>query len=390
MASVTWRRNKEVTIYYWDNNSKKLVPLPRAQTKHLDGMPKDYVYKWVEDWEKEHGRTRARAERINLSEQDVLSVLWAQYQIHQMKRKKRRSSTAQDETEILEKYICPYFVGKYQKKDPSDWHPLIPGFHDYLFEKYKDRTIQKILWTLERFGKYLIFKQHMTFPFVVEVPARGNDKITPLKARKTPEQIIKFVTDTDFGSIDIDFKLAILLGYFGALSPSELFALEKSDLITGAFAESQCKTLEGFKKHKLGSKLGVSINKTLPHRGKQVTSVSLTKNDYRTGIVNIWHSGAAKLIASMVRNKPDGRLFPYSYGWLERAWRENVKKRLGTTPHDLRRASCLYLGREVRIELTLLQEHMRHAEIETTMLYAREPSIPEKRIKFIQNFDDVA
>lgn len=380
---MTWRRNKQVTIYYW--NKGRQVPLPRSQTKHLDGKPKDVVLKWVEDWEKQQGLTKAKINRMVLFETDLLSVLWKQYTQHQAKRRSRRLSTEKGELWILESHIVPFFVGKHEKKDPSDWHALIPPFHDWLYEQsYADKTIQKTLWTLERFGTYLVFKQHMSFPFVVQTPSSTNNKITPLKVKKSPEEIINFATQ--FTNNGIDFKLATLLGYFAALSPSELFALHKEDLITGVTAETLCKTLQGFRKHGLGSRLGITISKALRVTGE----APMVKNDYRKGVVNIWDSRAALLIANLVKDKPEGRLFPFSLSWLERAWREQVKLRLGCTPHDLRRASCLYLGREKRIDLTLLQEHMRHAEIETTMLYTREPAVVEAIGKHVQDFDDVA
>lgn len=396
MASVQWRRNKQVTVYYYDNQLGKLTQVPREITKHLDGKPKDFVYKWVEDWEKKHGRLRARSERSTLSEDDLLFTLWTEYQADQKVISKRRDRTAEVETEIFFIHILPFFVGTHRKKDPADWHGLVPDFHGFLFKKkLADATKQKTLWTLERFGSFLVYKQHMTFPFVVRVPKRDQNKTTPLKIRKTPDEVIAFAKTTTYAyadgtESDIDFNLAVLLGYFAGLSPSELFALSKEDLLTGADAAESCKTLEGFRKIGLGSKLGVVVNKTL--LGHELSRVSiLTKNDYRTGVVNVWHAEAAKLIAAMAKDKPTGRLFPYSRGWLERAWRELVKPGLGCTPHDLRRASCLFLGRTVRMPLTLLQEHMRHASIETTMLYCREPDVPEEtRVRVAQDFDDVA
>lgn len=388
MASVLWRRNKQVTVYYWDNKAQKLVPLPRDQTRHLDGKPKDFVHKWVADWEKAHGKLVSRVNRSTLKDDDILALLWKQYQGHQAKRKNRRERTAEKETDILHGHLVPFFIERHQKKDPADWHALIPAFHDYLYEqKFADATVQKTLWTLERFGKYLVFKQHITFPFVVLPPARKAVKVTPLKTRKTPEEVLKYVR-THTHKHDIDFNLAILLGYFAALGPGEVFALEREDLVTGAEAEGESKTLEGLRAHNLGSKLAVVISKTLPQEGPPVP---FTKNDFRLGVASIWHPEAAKLIASIVREKPEGRLFPFSMGWLARAWREQVRDKLGCTPHDLRRASCLYLGRTLRIEPTLLQEHMRHASLETTQLYMREPAVPEKKSKKrVQDFDDVA
>jgi integrase len=391
MASILWRREKQVTVYYFDANKGRSVQLPRKETKHLDGLPPEQVRKWVDDWERAHGRTRDRSERVTLAEDDRLSRLWNQYQKEKMRTGHRRPSTEAKETEYFEKHICPFFITLHQKKNPADWHRLVPAFHDSLYDKkLADSTIGKILWTLERFGAQLVYSGEMSFPFVVKIPSRGNSKITPLKVRKKPDEIIKFAKRlVAYEGTEIDFNLAILLAYFAALSPGELFALDKEDLLTGQDAESS-KTLEALRKKGLGSRLAISVSKTLPTGGKNNRPVKFTKNDYRTGVVTIWHLEAAKLIASMVKKKPSGRLFPYSYGHLSRFWREKVKLGgLGLTPHDLRRASCLYLGRTIRLDLTLLQEHMRHSQIDTTMLYTREPAVPEIASRRKQDFDDV-
>lgn len=383
------RKTKKVYVYYTDpKNNHKLVQLPREQTEHLDGKPADEVYAWVEKFEAEHGIARNRAIRKILQEDDPLAVLWRKYQKNRSNTRKRRANTAKTETEIFEKDIVGFFVGKHGKKDPTLWHDLVPDFHDHLSDLgYADRTIQKTLWTLERFGKYLVFNRYMTFPFVVQVPARENHKFAVLKTEKGPEEILKFVDKFEC-AYDIDFKLAILLGYFAALRPSELWALDKSDLLTGSNSEL-AKTAKGLQDYKLGSRLSVNVSKTLGD-GKGAKPEEITKNEGSTDIVHIWHKEAAKKIAELARDKPNGRLFPFSYGWLERAWREHVKPTLELTPHDLRRASAVYLGRTKRIDLSLLQEHLRHSEIATTMLYTRRPKETPKKHKLKQDFDDVA
>lgn len=393
MAFPVWRRkNQRVYVYFHDVNSNKLKQVSRKLTKILDGVPKAEVHAWVQKWEADNGKAVHRAERMHLKVTDNLSALWLQYQDFKNSDSDtpRRPNTIASETAIFEKDIIPFFVGVHQKKDPKTWHEYIPDYHLHLSKRgLASATRQKILWTLKRFGESLVFSRYMTFPFAIRPPRSKVSKVTPLKTRKSPEDILSFVKGATYEA-KIDFNLAILLGYFGGFGPGELFALNKEDLITGDFAESNCKTLLGFRKHKLGSRLAVVVNKTLPHKGAMQV-VPLMKNDYRYGVSNIWDSEAAKLIAKLVKDKPEGRLFPYSYGHLSRIWREQVANKLRATPHDLRRASGLYLGRTIRLELTLLQEHMRHAEIETTMLYTREPSTPEKTTtKIVQDFDDVA
>lgn len=393
MASFQRRRGtKKVYVYYRDKHSDKLVQLPRKQTKHLDLELDEVVRAWVDHWEKQHGHIIERSERIHLKETDKLQTLWTSYQTHRNSNRNRRSNTSHAENGIFETHILPFFIGTHNSKLPNKWHSLIPEFQSYLVgRKLSIASIQKTLWALERFGKHLVWQRYMEYPFVVAIPASKNTKVTPLKVRKSPEDILKYVKQGHtYKNPCIKYDLAILLGYFAALGPGELFALSKEDLLTGLAAEQNTKTLLGFRDVKLGSKLSVVVNKTLPAKGKDNKPIDLMKNDYRQGVVNIWNAEAAKLIASMVKEMTEGRLFPFSYGHLVRMWRENVLPILKVTPHDLRRSSALYLGRTLRIPVTLLQEHMRHAEIETTMLYMREPSVPEIVSDAIQDFDDVA
>lgn len=389
--SVRRRRNNKVYVYYHDKLRGKLVQVPREKTKHLDLTTPLKVDEWVLNWERENGQVVDRIQRKILQETSEISILWKRYQAHRISIRKVGTHRQWKETGDFLNHIVPFFVHIHERKKCHKWHDLIPEFHTHLFKKeLSDSSIKSILWTLERFGKFLVFYGHMDFAFVVQIPARQKSKITPLKVRKTPEEILSYVSTNsqDLLHRGIDFRLGILLSYFAALRPSELFALDRSDILTGESAELNTPTLFGFRAIGLGSRLSISISKTMVQDGSANVQM-LTKTDKSKGIVNIWNKEASQDIASIVKQMPMGRLFPFSKGWLEKRWAKIVKPSLGVTPHDLRRASGLYLGRYARIPLTLLQEHMRHAEIETTMLYTRLPSVPDKKIVAIQDFDDI-
>lgn len=394
---------KGIYAYYHDRTTGKLKQIPRSLTRHLDDKPFSEAQAWIEAWNKDHGMVRDKSNRMHLKETDKLLGLWVHYQSHRDKIHHRRIVTSKGESNIFELHILPFFVGLHHNKKPETWHDLVPEFHTHLSaKKLSDSTIRKTLWTLERFGKHLVFNRMMSFPFAVQIPANKKQKITPLKVRLEPDDVLDFVKNKAPNLISkasktggrksqvtvSQMKLMVLLSYFGALGPSELFALEKSDFITGTFAEKFTKTLAGFRAFKFGSRLSVSITKTL---GKHASAApeELLKNDYRKAVVNIWNYKAALIIADILSEIPDGRLFTLGYSGLLNFWSKNIEPHLGTTIHDSRRASCLWLGRTKRINITLLQEHMRHSDIETTMLYMREPVTPEKSIKMKQDFNDV-
>lgn len=399
MAMIRYRKGRRgVYVYYYDTREGRLRQVPRSVTRDWDGLPEEEILARKRKWEEDHGLARDRIERHSLSPDDKLKKLWDSYQTSRMRFKKRRAGTAEAENQIFETYICPFFVKLHTKKDPTQWHSLVPDFHNWLFERpISDAYRRSILWALERFGKYLVFARAMTFPFTIQTPTAENHKVTPLKVRLAPEEILRAVRAHAFKRphrkhasktrvSQINYKLAVLVGYFASLRPEELYALEKSDFSTGEKAETVSKTYVGLKAAGLGSRLAVKINKSL----KGGTVEPHVKSDHSYGYVTIWYPDAARVIAEMVRGLPDGRLFPFTRGYLDKAWREIVFPVLGATAHDLRRASGLYLGRTIRIPPTLLQEHMRHAELDTTLLYTREPAIEEETKEIVpQDFDDV-
>jgi len=405
MAFRGKRRGREgVYVYYHDKNTGKQKQISRELTEHLDSATPEEIQKWIEDWESQHGQATDRSKRINLAPDDNLSRLWSQYQQHRKKTRKRRDATEDTESGLFNNYIVQFFVATHQKKDPKTWHDLVPEFHTYLFDqKLKDQTIRYVLWALERFGKYLVWSRYMTFPYAIQVPSRENLKITPLKTRLSPKDALNFskklVDVTKSKKLggrksqisDRDFRLSVLLGYFAGLRPSEMWALQKSDFLTGKFAEQSTKTLEGFRRYGLGTKLSITVTKTWQKsKDGALTIKDLTKSHYSRAVVNVWEREAAKLIAEFLKTMPDGRIFRFTYHGMFQMWRREVLPILKVSAHDLRRASGLYLGRTKRLDLTLLQEHLRHAEIETTMLYTREPEIPEVSKKDLkQNFDEV-
>lgn len=399
MAFIRYRKGRKgVYVYYYDTKQGCLVQIPRETTKAWDGLPEEEILALKRKWEEDHGLARNQITRHSLGADDKLKQLWDSYQKNRMRFKKRRGSTADAENNVFELYICRFFVQVHAKKDPTQWHALVPDFHNWLFEQpISDAHRRTILWALERFGAHLVFSRVMTYPYTIQTPTRDNNKETPLKVRIAPDEILKDVRAHSFkrsfkkhASLTrvsrINFKLAVLLGYFASLRPEELYALEKSDFSTGDKAVELSKTYAGLKAGGLGSKLVVKIDKSLKGTGVEAH----VKSHHSYGYVNIWYPPAAKVIAEMLRDLPDGRLFPFSRGYLDKAWREIVYPIVASTAHDLRRASGLHLGRTLRIPLTLFQEHMRHAEVETSMLYMREPVIEEAQNAVVaQNFDEV-
>ncbi len=132
------------------------------------------------------------------------------------------------------------------------------------------------------------------------------------------------------------------------------------------------KTYSRFAAKKLGSGLSVHINKS---REKSSGGKPWPKSHYSYGYVNAWDADTAKLLGAHLAAREPEIIFNRSRSLLFRHWElGGGQKALGASLHDLRRASGLFLGRVIAVELTLLRDHLRHSEIETTVLYTRSPA----------------
>jgi len=383
MASIIYRRKKQqVYVYVWDRKKGGQIQVPRKLTKHLDGRPPVEVEQWVAEWEAQHGPEIAKtSRRVPFQKDESLKALYAAYRAHRASVDNVNPFTLDVEEKTFDRYMLPYFIGQAELKDPKTWHTASHGLLPWMLEKgYGEPTIRKAVGVLLRFGEYLVYSKYMPFPYVVKVPKAKVAKITPLKARIVPDDVLKKSL-----TLGPDLELASLLAYFGALEPSVLWALEIDDFITGDLAKAESKTYLGFQQAGLGSGLAVLCRRSVDCNNRVRPFL---KNEYRYAVVNIWHVGAAKRIAALLKGR-EGRLFKYSRPHMERLWLDNVKPVLGGTPHDMRRSSCLYLGRTLRIQPTLLQEHMRHSQLDTTMLYCRDPRLPEIPKDAKRDLDDV-
>ena len=382
MATIQFRRgSNRVTIYYYDPKRQKTLQIPRKDTRHLDGLPIDQVQAWVTEFEKSHGLEKDRIKRVRLDREDDLQQWWEAYQSDRADNKEVGEKTLTSENRLWEGYILPFFIKKHQLKKPSEWYPFIPDFHMYLKKTPIGKDHQKsVLWTLERFSKYLVYQRILVYPFAVNTPRANKRKDTPLPRKLEPKEVLDFARKQDNPTI----ALFALLGYFASLRPSETGALERDDFLTGDGAKRHSPTYKEFADLGLGSKLAVKITKALGMK----SVIQQTKTHYSYGVVTIWNHDAAVLIAAMLKELPKGRVFDVSRCHMDKIWVHTGKTELGVTLHDLRRASALYLGRTLKIDLSLLQKHCRHSQLSTTELYIREP-LKDVTERLTQDFDDV-
>jgi len=381
-------RSGRVVIQVYDPATKRPKKLPRADVEHLDAATDEEVVRWREWYLAERAHAR-RAQARLLGPADEAQFLFDAFQERWGKLRRTGETTLEDDLGRWHLHIVPYFVELHGAKDVRLWDLHMQGYPLWLLSRGELQTNQqkKVIRLLLRFGEYLRETKKIPAPWTCTLPASNEAMETPLEVELTPDQVLSWCAGRSWRA-----QLFALLGYFASLRPEETFVLQKSDFLTGAEARAAAKTHARFQEYELGSGLSVSIERAFKKTGK----VGDPKTRNSRAVVNIWHSGAAKRIAELLRSRPDGWLFPSKdrpdfplardtqFAW----WAKHGKPSLGATLHDLRRASGLYLGRTVDVPMSLLQDHIRHADLKSVLGYMRRPEA-KKVVAPAQDFDDV-
>ena len=372
----TWK------AYYYDAKIGKQVWVPAAITRVWDDLPEAEAQERLEAWLADSGLSRVRSKRRSLLKGSNLDQLLVGYADYMRSMRAGRAVTLRDEESRLRGYAVGYFVQHHGQSDVTKWWRFTASYGTYLRSTYPNldpNSVKKLCQSVRRFGEYLAAHNHIAQPWLVPVPKIKKERTTPLARALSPDEVLSLAK-----KVPDRWALFLLITYFASLRPEETYALEIGDFVTGERAKKEAKTHARLGKHGLGSGLSISISRT--HTGKD--PVALTKTHYATGVVQVWSSSAAVRIGALLKELKTARLFEGTRNQLNTAYKSEVLPKLNLKAGDLRRASCLYLGREVGLDPILLQEHMRHSVITTTMLYTRRPA-EEREAPDQQNFDDV-
>ncbi len=422
MAFASRRRNsKKVTVYYWNSKANKQVSIPRSKTKHLDGLTDAEVDAWVEEWEKGNGLTIDRIMRKVHLVGDDLQALWDAYKAAYKARRPNVGPKVQSKMDYaFDAYFVPYFIGKHSLKDVWGWTSVAADFPAYMAaikvtingvqQDLNTDSQKKVLWLLMRFSQYLESRGKIAKIWVFEMPSRGYEDETPLRYYLQPEEalaaakaLLNYIPAPSGGkkpgrAFKDDqepdkrlWALALLVGYFAGLSPSETFGLQNEDFVTGPEVETLCSTYKGLKKAGLGTKMAIAVQRALTGENKE-QKYGKTKNKYRKDYACVWSADAAKLLATILKDLPAGPIYSFSRRYLDSLYSKHVSPLVfDVTQHDLRRASCAFLGDEsgINLELKLLKKVMRHSVITTTLRYTRRPTKELQKPVNVRDLDDI-
>lgn len=387
-----WQKKRgKVQVFHYDKSKGRPVVLPREETSPLDDKTDAEIERWVRQWEADNGIVRQnrgrRKETVNLP--PALEKFFKDYQSERSKEEGVGALQLRNERVHFTKHILKYFVELHGKNDVLRWADVGAGFRGWLTETTEmgPKSKKAVVLTLNRFGRYLKDVGKLKEPWNFKTPKLGHrrtTRTTPLPRPVAPDEVLKAAKALKVKHPN--WALALLVGYFASLRPEETFALQRSDFLTGDSAVRHSQTYTRLRKKKLGTRLAIHITKALIDG----TEIGPPKNYNSNGVVTVWSVKGAEAIAEILRYWPaKTAFFEHTKSYLFKTYRDDAKPPLGVTLHDLRRASALYLGREIGVEPFLLQDMLRHADLETTMLYTRRPNPDEDLLSGQQDFDDV-
>jgi integrase len=395
MAFLRRRKDGTIRIQYWDSARGKKRDIPRHKIKHLDTLSDEEIERWIAAWEAANTIKVERVLERHLSEEDEAASFFEAFINRYALMNKISEVTVKEDRRRFFKHIVPVIVGKYQRKDVRTWSTVLPQLVPELMaaQNLAEEQIRKCVFLMMRFGKYLASMGIIQQPWVVELPSAPT-RDTPLEVSLVPEQVLAFAKSCG----DRRVKLMALLGFFAGLRPNETFALSKEDFLTGDTAVQKSPTYSRFQNISLGTKLTIRLSRMIANdgsvkaktKGQNLRERSRKKADSipKFEYVTVWSVEAAKALSELLREMENGPLFSQGRKRLFDVWQREGFLGLKVTLHDLRRASGFYLGRVIDAPVTLIQDHLRHENINTSALYMRRPAEEAGDIGK-QNFDDV-
>jgi integrase len=375
------KKSGKVVAYYYDREHSKAVVI-KALPPEVHTLSDDEINEWLVNWEISKGYDRSKARRKSLSEDSDVNKAFNHY-VRDKQDAGVSKRTLVNERQMFD-LLCSYFILKHECQTLQDWHSHQFGLKNWLRDQeYSDKHRAQTVQTFNRFGNWCRENGYIAIAWKV-TPYKKNlkrNKETPLPKEATPDEILSAARHLKTNHPIWCF--AVLLGYFANLRPEETFQLCKSDFITGDSAILASKTYKRLKQVNLGTKLAVKITKARIEGLEE----GPPKNFNSNGVVTVWNADAAKMLADLLRAFGNDLVFTHTKDYLFKTYKKVCFPLLGLTLHDLRRSSALYLGRTIGVEPFLLQDMLRHADLETTQLYTRRPDEVVESSE--PDFDDV-
>lgn len=352
-----WKRYNNGRLRIWDKFKKSV---PRKLYRHLDTAPEHAIISWVATYEKQYEGKAWTPDRIPPSE--WVTVLDA-YCNYLLVRQGRDRITVQQYKGYIKNYTFEYFLQQNPPaRDLTDWPGTSINLVDYMEKAgVTPSVINRTLICTRRFWQWLVMHRHVHADLPL-LPYTLKEQDTPLKALKTPSEVLEFVKGVE----DKEVKVMAILGYFCSLRPQETFSAKTLKYAAGPAAEKlECSRI--MKEAGLFGRLAIFLSSQVDKFG----NVKQLKTKASGGWVSCFDKEAAELLAEVLRD--GGNLFTKPNKYYYKLWKEIGLP--GVSLKDLRRASLYHLGHNTRLADNPLnvQKHARHKNLTTTQKYMRRP-----------------
>jgi integrase len=401
MAFFTRQKSGRIKAYYARDG--KNVCIPATEVRRIIPNPhelSDYEIKMaLERWTEDNGVGRIRSLRLTNFSDSPVNKLLQEYFVVRRRTSNASEFTLQNERSVFVNYILDFFIRVKSEHDVRKWFDIAFDLTAYLDEHpglKTHKSVNQVIYAFNRFGKFLGERRHIQRVWRLSTVKNKQGvarKDTPLPREHSPEEIMEFADKLKLTRPDL--AVMTLVGYFASLRPSEAQALIwPNDFLTGAAARSLSKTYERLQNHsykgiKLGNAFAVKVTKSVKDLPKE-RQVGETKTPNSNGVVTIWYPPAVKLLAELLAELPAGPIVePMHKRTYFDLIRKNITSQIGLSGHDLRRSSGVFLARTIGLDPFLLQDHLRHADLATTLKYTRRPKDTIEREVGDGSLDDI-
>lgn len=355
------RKGEAVYVHFHNPETGKNPPLPRSETRHLDGATDEQIKAWIQNYAAINGYSVQ-------NEEHVIGDRWAKLIAGFMATPEvttKDEKTQGDYKRYLTQYVLVYFVNKLQLNDPYQWTYKSGALTTYLVNERKvsGYVVKKCNVALRMFWDYLIDtgEMHQSISLrlkTVKIPAPE----TPLERVYKPEDIFNIAK-----KLEPDLRLMLLCGYFMSIRPQELFALKATTFLAGIRAvEIECSKV--MKSAGLYQGLVGYIKEQRTQSGK----IRKPKGGI-VAYVACFDKDAAEQIVKLVQvlhNPKEEYLYSMPNDHYFKRWDDY---NLGLTVKDTRRSSLYWLGHNSKLTPVAIKNHARHKKMETTDKYLRRP-----------------
>lgn len=385
----------KVYVHIYNRETKRGEFLPRSETRHLDSLSDEEIWKWMHEC---FGEKAASVSNLSCPTPPDLgpSVIPPEV-LHNFERwlaflkdRKLDRLTIKQHRSYTTRFVFEFFGRVVKEPDPVKWPNYAGRFYNWLVTVGNIRAVrdENNRAKLDEAGNpsfiagpcsppqiraaNIAFRKFYTWMIEEGIVPAVEFKLRPpvglgadvqLPRPVEPKEVLEWSRRCTNPVV----KFIGLVGYFFSLRPQEVFALRPQDFRTGEEI-GQLECVKVMKENQLFGKLAVYIGRQKQNTGRIKNGAKKASNGW---VACFNEEGAREIVTLLTQFSPEAVVAHWNNKKLYDDWRELGVK--GLAPKDLRRSSLYWLGHYTKIHPLQLMKHARHRNVETTMIYCQRP-----------------